>query len=141
MTSSQNLFDSYRRTSFFADIPHRICIRVGEENTDLEALLKDKSVRSWAYLTAFNPGGSDPLPLEENERRQYELEQIVAKTYRLLYRGEGIGDGGDWPPEASVLVLGIGREEAVELAERFGQRAIVFGKVGEPAELVDCLRF
>ena len=89
----------------FADIPHRIRIRIGEENADLAALLKDKSVRSWAYLTAFNPG-SNRLPAEENKRRQRQLGEIVGKTYRQLYRGEGISDGGDRPAEASVRSSG-----------------------------------
>ena len=139
MTNSRFLFEAYESTSFFADVPDRICIRIDERNTDLEALLEARSVRSWAYLTAFNPG-SKLLSAEEHERRQCELEEVIAKTCRLFYRGEGVGDDGVWPAEASVLVLGIGQEEAVELGRRFGQRAIVFGRIGETPRLVGCLR-
>jgi hypothetical protein len=111
MTNSRFLFEAYESTSFFADVPDRICIRIDERNTDLEALLEARSVRSWAYLTAFNPS-SNLLSAEENERRQRELEEVIAKTCRLFYRGEGIGDDGVWPgvrpPKAERMPLGEG---------------------------------
>ena len=53
--------------------------------------------------------------------------------------GEGIGDNGTWPAEQSVLVLGIELEHAVQLGRRFGQRAIVYGRVGGRAALA-CTR-
>jgi hypothetical protein len=55
-----------------------------------------------------------------------------------MYTGEGIGVDGTWPPERSILVLGIEREAAVQLGGRFGQVAIVFGEAGGPATLVLC---
>jgi hypothetical protein len=55
-----------------------------------------------------------------------------------VLRGAGAGDDGRWAPEPSLLVLGLPRAEAVELARRFGQEAIVAGRRGAPAELVYC---
>jgi hypothetical protein len=55
-----------------------------------------------------------------------------------MFLGEGIGDDGAWPPEPSILVLGIEREAAVQLGRLFGQRAIVCGELGGLATLVLC---
>lgn len=52
-----------------------------------------------------------------------------------MFSGEGIGDDGTWPAERSVLVLGIERAIAIELGRRFGQRAILCGRLGGPATL------
>ena len=55
-----------------------------------------------------------------------------------MFPGEGIGDDGTWPPERSLLVLGIDHAGAVQLGHRFGQRAIVWGELGGLAALVLC---
>lgn len=41
-----------------------------------------------------------------------------------------------WPPEKSLLILEIEREEAHELGRQFGQNAIVYGKSGGTPELL-----
>ena len=43
-----------------------------------------------------------------------------------------------WPPEPSLLVLGIPRKEALRLGRRFGQLAIVAGHKSSPARLLTC---
>ena len=43
---------------------------------------------------------------------------------------------GIWPPEKSLLILGIDREEARELGSQFGQNAIIFGERGGSPELL-----
>jgi hypothetical protein len=55
-----------------------------------------------------------------------------------MFPGEGVGDDRTWPPERSTLVLGIEREAAISLGRRFGQRAIVCGRLGELATLEIC---
>jgi hypothetical protein len=93
---------------------------------------------TYAYITAFNPGSSR-LTDEENHARQSELINIVRQLAHPAFPGEGIGDDGVWPPEQSVLVLGIEYAAAVQLGRQFGQRAIVFGMLGCEATLVRCL--
>ncbi len=53
-----------------------------------------------------------------------------------VHPGLGSGDAGDWPPEESLLVLGLDEAAAVALGHRFGQRAIVVGTRGTAARLV-----
>ena len=133
-----DLLDAYRRTSFFADTPWgRLRLRIGEPNPDLDRILEAQGVRSWAYVTAFNPG-SVVLSDDENERRQTRLEQEVARRGYATFRGEGAGDDGVWPPERSLLIVGIRDVDAIELGRVFGQRAIVYGELGELARLLVC---
>ena len=129
---------AYRRTRFCVDTEQvRLVIRVGEVCPALDALLRATGCRTWAYITAFNPG-SVPSGKSENDARQRELEDTVRRLGHPVLYGEGIGDDGMWPPEPSMLVLGIEREAAVELGRRFDQRAIVCGKHGGLAALVLC---
>jgi len=113
----------------------RLTIRVGQCHPHVDQLLDEHDCRGWAYITAQNPG-SVQLPDEENQRRQFELEEEVTQGGWQFYRGEGVGAHGNWPPEQSVLIVGIGKEEAVKLARRHGQAALVYGERGQQARLV-----
>jgi hypothetical protein len=138
MTAPDSLLAAYRKTTFYADTPRaRLALRVGERCVDLDALLNDHGVSSWAYVTASNPG-SRRLSDEDNAARQRELEGHVARLGVRAYPGEGVGDDGRWPPEPSLLVLGIARDDAIRLGGRYGQVAIVCGEMGRAAELVLC---
>jgi hypothetical protein len=135
---SQDLLEAYRRTTFIAYTPKaRLALRVGHRSAQLDDLLAAQGATTWAYVTAFNPG-SRLLPINDNVRRHRELESLVASLGFEWYRGEGIGGDHQWPPEASLLVLGIGRADAMRLGSRFGQFAVVFGERGHEAELVVC---
>jgi hypothetical protein len=125
----------YRASTYVADTPAgRLGIRVGQASEPLDRLLDDRGVTSWAYVTAYNPG-SQRLPPEANAARQRQLEEAVRVAY-ATYRGEGVGDDGRWPPEPSLLILGIDEPAAAALGRRFGQAAIVCGSRGEAARLV-----
>jgi hypothetical protein len=135
---NENLLEAYRRTTFVADTPKdRLALRVGQRSAELDDLLAGQGVTTWAYVTAFNPG-SQLLPADENVLRHRELERLLASLGFEAYPGQGIGDDGQWPPEASFLVLGIRRTDAVRLGLRFGQTAVVYGELGHEAELVVC---
>jgi hypothetical protein len=132
------LLAAYRRTRFCADTTQgRIVIRVSESHPELDAILRATGLETWAYVTAFNPGSVRQSDVE-NDTRQRELEDAIRRLGHPMFAGEGIGDDRTWPPERSVLVLGIEREAAVQLGRRFGQRAIVCGQVGGLATLALC---
>ena len=126
----------YRATSYGVDDgPHRLAIRVGERCAALDALLAAHGAEEWAYLTAWNPGGR-PAPAAANAAAQARLAAALAATGRPLLRGAGAGPDPGWTPEPSFLVLGLPRAEALALAARFGQEAIVAGRRGGTAELL-----
>jgi hypothetical protein len=78
------------------------------------------------------------LTREENDRRQAELRQVLARHGYQILPGRGIGDDPSWEPEESVLVLGMPRKAAVRIGRQFGQLAIVAGHRGFPARLIPC---
>ncbi len=110
-------------------------IRCGEPSPAATALLADEPVGQWAFITAQNPG-SVPLPSEANAERMQQLRAAVEAAGYRHYPGVGQGSTGNWPPEASLLVLGIEEATAIALGRRFGQRAIVIGRRDRPARLV-----
>ena len=85
----------------------------------------------------INPG-SVTLTAQENAARQRQLENSVPDLGFVSYPGEGIADDGRWPPEPSLLILGIGRDGAKRLGREFGQLAIVYGEARREAELLEC---
>lgn len=130
--------NEYRQTDFCVDDGDvQIVIRIGEPNAALEHLLFERKTIDWAFTTAFNPG-SVFVADDENRFHQAELiAQIERKSFPYL-NGCGRGYEGDWPPEPSVLVLGIGRDDAKALGSQFRQLAIVVGQYGGTSELLWC---
>ncbi|HJZ58178.1 MAG TPA: DUF3293 domain-containing protein [Gemmataceae bacterium] len=103
-------------------------IRIGEVSRELAGL-------EWAFVTACNPG-SGRLPDAENAHRMAQLEAAMREGGWRYYHGAGVGRGGQWPPEPSLLIIGIREPEAIELARQFGQNAIVAGRAVGAARLV-----
>ena len=129
---------AYETTRFCVeDGARRVCFMAGSRSSKLDALLRRHGADHWAFLTAWNPG-SVSLPHNANDTRQRELENQLAADGFSLLRGEGRGKDPEWPAEESFLVLGITRRQAVTIARRFGQLAIVAGRRGRPARLVPC---
>jgi hypothetical protein len=127
---------AYRDTDYRVDeAPNGpFVIRVGECCADLEELLLEEVALDWAYLTACNPGSIE-LPADENVRRTVELREALVGAGWKAYGGVSAGRDGIWE-EPSFLALDIPESAAVDLARRFGQNAIVAGRIAEPARLV-----
>jgi hypothetical protein len=132
------LFEAYVATRYEVHLPlptGTVALRHGEPCPALDALLRPDAP-GWAFLTAWNPG-SRRLARPENERRQALLVQALSGRYRLFH-GEGRGDDGAWPPELSVLALGLPLAEALALGRKWGQLAVLAGRLGGPARVVLC---
>lgn len=132
---------AYRATAYLVHLPgsRPVAIRIGAPLPDTLALLAKDA--PWAFLTAWNPG-SVPHPRAANEAAMLSLLAELRLEARLrLWHGTGQPDGSagsPWHPEPSVWVVGLQRAEAVLLAARYGQRAIVAGNPGDPARLLWC---
>ena len=129
------LKEAYETTDY--RVGDRFTIRCGERSPPLDALLAESGHDTWAFITAWNPG-SIALDDAENRRRMTDLAGRIALLGLPMLEGEGLGTGGDWPSEPSLLVLGIGASEALALGREFGQVAVVIGRLGEPARLCFC---
>lgn len=138
MKSGRELEWAYKATDFVVeDDETNIVIRIGQMNSKLDNLLAKREIENWAFITAFNPR-SEQLTDEENADRHSELLAVTkAGDYEFL-NGYGRGPVGDWPPEKSLLIFNVDREAAKKIGKRFGQNAIVAGRIGDFPELVWC---
>jgi hypothetical protein len=133
-----HLADAYRRTTFRVLAPAGpIDVRVGQHCPELDALMRRDGVRCWAYLTAWSPGGRVLSPAE-NQRRQRTLRHRLHATGATVLPGLGIGDDPGWPPEDSLLAVGLDRSTAATLGTDFEQDAVVVGDLDARAELLWC---
>jgi Protein of unknown function (DUF3293) len=138
MMIDPRLLQAFRKTRFIASTPvGELILRVGEENHELDHLLASFGAMCCAFVTAWNPGAAR-LSDEENTVRQNALVTGVQASGFQFFLGRGVGEEGNWPPEESILIVGIGRTSALEIARRHGQLAVVFAKYGEPVELLLC---
>lgn len=128
---------AYRSTDYRVDDAPGgpFAIQIGELCPELDRLLAAAGETAWAYVTACNPG-SVQLSDHENARRMAELKAAVVAGGWQYFRGHGAGRDGSWPPEPSLLVVGIPEAEALRMGRRFGQNAVVAGRAGEAARLV-----
>jgi hypothetical protein len=134
------LLEAYRRTSFIIEAPHcEINLRVGEPSQAIDALLESYHATTCAFITAWNPG-SVRLEASYNKQLQAELVQIVQSLRLPFLPGRGVGESTDWPPEESILVIGVDQDGALKIGRTFGQLAIVFKKIHQPVELLLCGR-
>jgi hypothetical protein len=137
MTMHANLEAAYRNTDYWVDdAPDEpFAIRIGEPSLELAVILTAAGEFEWAFVTACNPG-SVQFAERDNQQRMWKLEEAVRSGGWFVYHGHGVGRDSEWPPEPSLLILGISETEALDLAQTFGQNAIVAGRLGEPARLV-----
>jgi hypothetical protein len=127
---------AYLRTTYRVTGPSGpVDIRIGVHNSALDRLLETHQVREWAFVTASNPR-SRACSQSENSRRNAGLEQDLQKAGLQYLPGSGVPDEPGWKAEHSFLVLGITKSVALAMAKRRGQVAIVWGTLGNAAELV-----
>lgn len=119
------LVAAYLQTRFhvFAD-PLSFTLRIGERSNELAGLMAAQGASFAAYLTAENPA-SIATSDAENAARQATLKADLDAIGALAVPGEGDGMDPAWPPEASWLAVGLTREHACALGDRYGQNAIV----------------
>ena len=135
-TEIQALTDAYLRTTYrVLTAEESVDIRIGAVNPALERLLHSHGAGTWAFVTASNPRSRQTAE-EDNAQRNDALKRSLSKAGWQYLEAVGIPDRRDWRAEHSVLILGIGRDEAMSLGRRWGQNAIVFGVAGTPPELV-----
>ena len=132
---NDELLKKYQNTDYIIDDDPPLLVHIGEQNDGLRILFASFNVESAAFITAWNPG-SVKLTMDENYDRQADLFEDISGQ-RLNYfvaRGESAEDG--WSEE-SYLVLGINHNEALKLAQKYGQNAFLWIPVSGVPELVD----
>ena len=106
-------------------------LRIDQRHTAFVAFLKNRGVSRWAIITACNPAAQRHTPADNARRQQRLLAHVQAAGWRLgqaCFHARNCADGGDWPDEPGLLLLGIDAALARALAHAFGQLACVYGK-------------
>lgn len=110
-------------------------LQIGRAHPELDQLLAENNVVTWAFITAYNPYSRQCSP-RENKERQYRLEQSLKEAGFWWYEGYSTDLKGQWPREASLLVVGIDQQSALQYGRTFQQHAILFGRLGAIAQLL-----
>ena len=79
-----------------------------------------------ARYTSLPVTGSQVLSSAENQAATIRLREQLIRYFPHIYRGESIDPAGEWPAEASFLVLGIDSATAGIIGRKFNQNAIVY---------------
>jgi hypothetical protein len=117
------LITNYHNTSYW--VRHdagTFSFDIGRPSLPMEGLLARHGAKSAAFLTAANPGSaiaSDEANEEAQKRLRHDLEPLGPVF-------DGLGSGIDLAAEPSFLSLGIDRDEAERIGQRYGQNAIIW---------------
>ena len=99
-------------------------LRVDEPSPALADCHRAHGVRCSAFVTAWNPGSRE-ASATANAAAERALEQCLRARGHALIAGRGVDPAGRWPAEESVLVPGLERDAACEIARQFGQAGLV----------------
>lgn len=131
-----DLLEAYRRTEYrVADRGHAFVLRIDERSDALHDCHAAFGVDCSAFITAWNPR-STPTDRVTNDAAMARLEQALAELDCRCLHGEGVDPVGAWPSEPSLLALGLVEADAIALARRFDQYAIVWSGADATPRLV-----
>lgn len=124
------------RNIYTVDLPtgENIKFFIGKPNPELDALLRQHHATTFAYLTAYNPR-STSLSVEENERRQTELESQIKALGMDYLTGQSYPESGEWEPEVCIFAFNMSRSIARDLCNEYEQDAAVVGDWGSAPKL------
>jgi hypothetical protein len=129
---------AFRETRYGVDASTPFELRIGERSAALVELHRARGVAGSAFVTACNPGSVD-IGTAANAPRMAQLRAELQAAGIPWIDGAGRHPANGWPPEPSVLALGIDRAAARALAARHGQDAFVWCGADSVPEL-DLLR-
>ena len=132
---NEELREAYRATNYNVLGLTSFTLRIGVVSGEIANLYRDFDVSTAAFLTACNPF-SAPIPEQENELKQQQLEERLHELSVSFLQGMGEDPLGEWAGEPSFLALGISREAATRLGNDFRQNAIVWIDADRIPELI-----
>ena len=112
-----------------------ITVRVDIRNVELDYLLQRHQRTDWTIVTAYNPY-SQQLSAAENELRNMALTAVVEQSSFPYLKAIGRDPSGEWTPESSLFIMGMGGHGAIALGKQFEQNAILYGTLENPPKLV-----
>ena len=121
---NDDLLEAYRNSKYV--VPElKLTILLNTNPIKVNEHLDGKN-GTFCFITAFNPY-SELLSNEENLGQNRSLLEDL-KDY-TIFKGYGQDFKGKWLAEDSFFVMGITKERAIELGNKYKQNAILFGTV------------
>jgi hypothetical protein len=120
-----SLIDVYRSTDYRVRLTRGGWVSIQVDAALPASLHPLIGERSWAFITAWNPG-SQAQPHAQNRVAQQALLVALRRLPRTTCIRPGVGVGDAWR-EASLFVVGPNLADIDELAQQFQQNAYVHG--------------
>jgi len=105
-----------------------VSFRINQQNQKIDKLMELHGKQTACFITPCNPKG-ERIDDKENLRLMQELESIVQQKQLPYYFGQGGDSKGSWI-EKSLLIVGIDKDVADQLAHQYEQNAVVWFELG-----------
>ena len=117
---------AYLRTQYRLGFgPDSIVLEIESHSGHLAAQFAEYGVACGAFITAYNPEGTQQSD-EANSRDHAALLAQIAALGHAFIEGEGADATGEWPAERSVFAYGMDKASACAVGRQFHQDAIVW---------------
>ena len=130
-----DLIQAYQETDYRVDSTAPFVMKVGMASQPLRQLYTRYRSDCAAYITACNPLGRG-LSEADNTARQAALSSELTGRNLEFINGIGLDSKGEWPGEASFLVMGLSLEATRALAIKYEQNAVIWCDKDTVAQLV-----
>lgn len=104
-------------------------LKIAEQTQTIQDYMQKNNHQDYCFITAWNPM-SKQLSKDENDLRNQQLLKEFNTTYF-----DGVGSYKEWS-EDSFLVFDLGKDKALELKDKYEQKAIVFGELQGVSKLL-----
>lgn len=116
---------AYRAARYCVLAVPEFSLLLDQRDAALSVLMAACQQTTAALLTAFNPLGVQ-CSVQENRRADAGL-QLALRSHGLpLYPTIASDPAGRWPKEPGWLVLGLSRDDAIDIGRQFSQNAILW---------------
>ena len=132
---TKELIQAYEQTDYRVSSALPFILKIGKWSEELRDIYNKYGYQTAAFLTAFNPY-SEVVTDTQNEAAHNHLTEGLSKKSVLVLEGVGQDSKKTWPPEKSVLVLGLTMSDARYIGNRCRQNAFVWADADAVPRLV-----
>ena len=131
-----DLIASYRAADYRAGSGSAaITLRIDQHSESLSQLLAASGQQYAVFITACNPGSQPQSPATNRAAHALLREELSRHTDQII-EGTGSDPSGAWPPEPSLLALGVKLDVAEALGRKFRQNAVVWAGADAISRLI-----
>ncbi|MEN9930885.1 MAG: hypothetical protein RL604_1132 [Pseudomonadota bacterium] len=114
-------------------IDTEVSFKINQQNQEIYKLMELHGKQTACFFTPYNPKG-ERIDEKENLMRMQELESVLQQKQLPYYYGQGGDSKGAWI-EKSLLIVGIDKDVADQLAHQYEQNAVVWFELGNTPTL------